>query len=59
MAIYVIDHEAVLAFRRAHRLATVRQRATKRRKRIEQPRDRKLDRTDRDWLNAIERDKAA
>ena len=59
MAIWVIDPEAVLAFRRNHRRETCRQRNIKRNKQMAKPRDRNLDKTDRDWLNAIERDKAA
>lgn len=59
MAMYVIDPEAVLAFRQNHRRAVQRQRKVKRNKQIAKPQNRKqYDELDRQWLRAVERDRS-
>lgn len=59
MAMYVIDPEAVIAFRQNHRRSVQRDRKTKRNKQIAKPRDRKqYDELDRQWLRAVERDRS-
>lgn len=56
MPLYVIDPAAVLVFRQNHRKEVRKQRSAKRRQRAAKERERQLDRTDANWLNAIERD---
>lgn len=59
MAMYVIDPEAVIAFRRNHRRTVQRQRKVARNKQIAKPQDRKqYDELDRQWLRAVERDRS-
>jgi len=59
MAIYVIDPDVVLAFRRNHRKQVRRDRSIKRKKYAERvPEKIQYDAIDKEWLRAVERDRS-
>lgn len=58
MAIWVIDPEAVLAFRRRHRRQVQISRAKKRRDYVMRPRDPRPSQLDKQWLDAVANDKS-